>query len=182
MHGNGGLNPRFNPLFFQCILECDTVNNCCEHSHVVGRSPVHVVGTGGDAAEDVPPADHDGHLELELAARRHLAELHEAGQRKRIDRKALTEPRLEKRDLLGIGERTRVRDAGRLPKHAERGVGLCVEFGGGRRYPKRRGARKLAFPAVGQARRGKRLEVVQDRLRLGPERRDRLVEALEAAE
>jgi excinuclease ABC subunit A len=31
------------------------------------------------------------------------------------------------------------------------------------------------------ARRGKRLEVVQDRLRLGPERRDRLVEALEAA-
>ncbi len=60
MHRNGRLDPGLHTFFLQGILQGQAVDHGSQHPHVVGRSAIHVIRTGGNPTENIPPADHDG--------------------------------------------------------------------------------------------------------------------------
>ena len=72
VHGDGRLHAGGNAVFFQRVGQSQTVDHCGQHAHVVGRSPVHAVGTGLDAAENVSATHHDGHFHAQLMHRKHF--------------------------------------------------------------------------------------------------------------
>ncbi len=43
MHGNSGLNTGHHPSFFQSILQSQAVNYRGQHTHSVGRNPIHTI-------------------------------------------------------------------------------------------------------------------------------------------
>src|SRR5690554_6155989 len=61
-HLNRGLDPRRHTPIFQSILEGQRVKHGGQHTHVIGRNPVHTFSASGSAAPDVTPTDHNGNL------------------------------------------------------------------------------------------------------------------------
>ena len=66
IHGQGALHPGLDADLLQRRLHGQGVHHRGQHAHVVGRGPVHVAGRLGQAAEDVPAADHQAHLDAAL--------------------------------------------------------------------------------------------------------------------
>ena len=62
MHADGGLDPGRLTHVFQCVLESERVDDGAEHSHVIGRDPIHTPFARGIPADDVAAADHDCEL------------------------------------------------------------------------------------------------------------------------
>ncbi len=66
-HLDGGQDARRDPLGLEGVLEREGIDDGGEHAHVVGLRPVHAGGAGGDATEDVAPADDDGQFDAQRA-------------------------------------------------------------------------------------------------------------------
>jgi nitrite reductase/ring-hydroxylating ferredoxin subunit len=60
VHGDGGLHAGLDACPFQGVLQCQAVDDRCQHAHVVGGGPFHAQGAGLDPAEDIAAADHNG--------------------------------------------------------------------------------------------------------------------------
>ena len=85
----GGLAERL-----ERVLEGERIDDRGQHAHVVGAGAVHAPTRSREAPEDVPAADDDGDLDVELGARgRHLLgdALHDGG--------------IDPGPTLGVGER-----------------------------------------------------------------------------
>src|SRR4051812_9739915 len=66
------LDPAGDPRLAHGIGERQGVHDRGEHAHVVGGGPVHPLGTGREAAEDVAAADHHAHLDPKARDLRYL--------------------------------------------------------------------------------------------------------------
>ena len=71
-HGDGALHARGRSKFFQRVLQCQRVDDCGEHSHVIARGALNAVFAAGRAAKNVPTTHHHHHFHAELA---HFADL-----------------------------------------------------------------------------------------------------------
>ena len=65
VHGDRGHDPRRHAGPLECVLQREAVHDRREHADVVARRAVHALRGGGQAAEDVPAADHDADLDAE---------------------------------------------------------------------------------------------------------------------
>ncbi len=65
IHLDGGLHASKDFLFFKGILQCQRVDDGCQHSHVIGGDAIHVAGLVGYAAEKIASAHNDCHLDAE---------------------------------------------------------------------------------------------------------------------
>jgi hypothetical protein len=61
-HLNRRDDARVHALLLDGVLQRQRVDDGGQHAHVVGSRAVHAARAGGDAAEDVAAADHDGGL------------------------------------------------------------------------------------------------------------------------
>ncbi len=62
VHLNRRLHSGVDALLFERILQCQGIDHCCEHAHMIGGNPVHFFGLLGHAAKKIPSADHDRNL------------------------------------------------------------------------------------------------------------------------
>jgi hypothetical protein len=59
-------HPAENIALLQRILDRQRVNHRRQHAHVVRRNAVHLLGLFRNAAEEIPPAHHDGRFHPQL--------------------------------------------------------------------------------------------------------------------
>src|SRR6185437_9364248 len=62
VHLDRRLNARIDALLFECVLQCERVDDRGQHAHVVGGDAVHVAGLLGDAAKKISASDDNGDL------------------------------------------------------------------------------------------------------------------------
>ena len=65
-------HPRGHALLLQRVLEGQAVHDGGQHAHVVAGGPLHALGRGGQAPEDVAATDDDGHLDTGVLRLVHL--------------------------------------------------------------------------------------------------------------
>jgi len=57
--------PRHDADFLQSILKGDSIDDCSQKPHLIGRNSINALGRSPNAAEDIAPSDHDGDLDAE---------------------------------------------------------------------------------------------------------------------
>ncbi|MBB3727714.1 hypothetical protein FHR33_003574 [Nonomuraea dietziae] len=62
LHGDGGLHAGLDAALLKEVLERQAVDHRAQHAHVVASATVETAGGQGGAAEHVPAAHHDRHL------------------------------------------------------------------------------------------------------------------------
>ena len=72
MHGNSGLYACLEADFFHGILQRQTVYDRCQHSHMICGSPVHTIGTCGNASKNITASDNDTGLHTKINDRFNL--------------------------------------------------------------------------------------------------------------
>src|ERR1700728_2311591 len=53
-------------IHFDRLLQCQSVDDCGEHTHLIGGDAVHVLGLLGDAAKEIAPTNYDRQLYAQL--------------------------------------------------------------------------------------------------------------------
>src|SRR6266516_1578398 len=71
-HRDGALDAGGDAVLFQRVLQGEGVDDGGQHSHVIAGCPFDAPLASGQAAENVPSADHDDDLDAKLA---HFADL-----------------------------------------------------------------------------------------------------------
>ena len=66
MHGNGRLYAGFKAHFLHGILQRQAVDDRGQHSHMICGSPVHTIGTCGNASENIAAPHNNAGLHTQF--------------------------------------------------------------------------------------------------------------------
>src|SRR5258706_14596981 len=65
-HFDSGLDARIDLDLFQSILQRQSIDDCCEHTHVIRRNAVESLRACSQSAENISAPNYDSHLHAEL--------------------------------------------------------------------------------------------------------------------